>query len=186
MIDRKEEYPTKIVYTLKKLLHQTSQYQVLDTAAKEGIYPLIAQHISKNKNSDQEQAIFIFSLHYSRYSLRNIKKLFKEVHKLLKQKYAVPVTEESYHRNYLNYKEETLFRKYAFDQGSNLHVYIALEIKMRENLKDRGHKDRTIPSDLREWFIEEIDKLPKEKLCIIEIPAQFILLDFIRTFEILI
>ncbi len=49
MIDRKEGYPTKIVYTLKKLLHQTSQYQILDTAAKEGIYPLIAQHIPKRE-----------------------------------------------------------------------------------------------------------------------------------------
>ncbi|HDR7738558.1 TPA: hypothetical protein QCX99_005876, partial [Bacillus thuringiensis] len=131
MVDRKEGYPTKIVYTLKKLLHQTSQYQILDTAAKEGIYPLIAQHIPKERNSDREQAIFNFGLHYSMYSLRNIKKMFKNVHALLKQKFAVPVTEESYHRNYLKYQEETLFRKYAYDQGVNLHAYIALEIEMR-------------------------------------------------------
>ncbi|MCQ6399136.1 hypothetical protein NPM16_33320, partial [Bacillus cereus] len=124
-------------------LHQTSQYQILDTAAKEGIYPLIAQHIPKERNSDREQAVFNFGLHYSMYSLHNIKKMFKNVHALLKQKFAVPVTEESYHRNYLKYQEETLFRKYAYDQGVNLHAYIALEIEMREKLKVRGHKERT-------------------------------------------
>ncbi|EMN7730433.1 hypothetical protein WB980_003791 [Bacillus cereus] len=183
MVDRKEGYPTKIVYTLKKLLHQTSQYQILDTAAKEGIYPLIAQHIPKERNSEREQAIFNFGLHYSMYSLRNIKKMFKNVHALLKQKFAVPVTEESYHRNYLKYQEETLFRKYAYDQGVNLHAYIALEIEMREKLKVRGHKERTIPSDVREWFIEAIDKLPQEKLRVIELPKQFNLLEFMRTFE---
>ncbi|TKI81419.1 hypothetical protein FC699_33925, partial [Bacillus wiedmannii] len=31
MIDRNEEYPSKLVYTLKKLLNQTSQYKILDT-----------------------------------------------------------------------------------------------------------------------------------------------------------
>ena len=34
---------------------------------------------------------------------------------------------------------------------------------MREKLKVRGHKERIIPSDVREWFIEEIDKLPQER-----------------------
>ncbi|MEC2962287.1 hypothetical protein P9Z77_21500, partial [Bacillus cereus] len=143
----------------------------------------IAQHIPKERNSDREQAVFNFGLHYSMYSLHNIKKMFKNVHALLKQKFAVPVTEESYHRNYLKYQEETLFRKYAYDQGVNLHAYIALEIEMREKLKVRGHKERTIPSDVREWFIEAIDKLPQEKLRVIELPKQFNLLEFMRTFE---
>ncbi|MBK5490956.1 hypothetical protein EXW32_28745 (plasmid) [Bacillus mycoides] len=31
------------------------------------------------------------------------------------------------------------------------------KIEMREKLKVRGHKKRTIPSDVREWFIEAID-----------------------------
>ena len=69
------------------------------------------------------------------YSLRNIKKIFKSVYALLKQKFAVPANEESYNRNYLKYQEETLFRKYAYDQGVNVHAYVALEIKMREKLK---------------------------------------------------
>ncbi|MEB9382862.1 hypothetical protein P4I91_02935, partial [Bacillus cereus] len=47
----------------------------------------------------------------------------------------------------------------------------------------RGHKERTIPSDVREWFIEAIDKLPQEKLRVIELPKQFNLLEFMRTFE---
>ncbi|MDR4347186.1 hypothetical protein FOR87_29145, partial [Bacillus anthracis] len=65
LVDRKEGYPTKIVYTLKKLLHQTFQYQILDTPTKEGNYPLIAQHIPKERNSDREQAVFNFGIHYS-------------------------------------------------------------------------------------------------------------------------
>ncbi|PHQ13434.1 hypothetical protein DSD18_35270, partial [Bacillus thuringiensis] len=73
--------------------------------------------------------------------------------------------------------------KYAYDQGVNLHAYIALEIEMREKLKVRGHKERTIPSDVREWFIEAIDKLPQEQLRVIELPKQFNLLEFMRTFE---
>ncbi|MEX3422502.1 hypothetical protein CQZ91_28225 [Bacillus cereus] len=183
MIDSKEGFPKKIVYTLKKLLYQTSQYKILDTAAKEGIYPLIAQHIPKERNSDREQAVFNFGLHYAMYSLRNIKKMFKSVYSLLKQKFAVPANEESYNRNYLKYQEETLFRKYAYDQGVNVHAYVALEIKMREKLKNRGHKDHTIPSDIREWFIEEIDRLPQEQLRVIELPESFNLLEFMRTFE---
>ncbi|WP_440604617.1 hypothetical protein [Bacillus sp. GB_SG_008] len=180
MVDRNEEYPTKLVYTLKKLLNQTSQYQILDTAAKEGIYPLITQHVPKEQ---KEQAVFDFGLHFSMYSLRSIKSLFRKTHELLKQKFAVPVTEESYHRNYLKYQEETLFRKYAYEQGTNLHAYVALEIEMRELLKTRGHKERSIPSDVREWFIEKIDTLPKEKLRVIEVPDSFNLLTFTRTFE---
>ncbi|ALZ64670.1 hypothetical protein FORC13_p185 (plasmid) [Bacillus cereus] len=180
MIDRNEEYPSKLVYTLKKLLNQTSQYQILDTAAKEGIYPLITQHVSKEK---KEQAVFDFGLHFSMYSLRNIKRLFRKTYELLKYKFAVPVTEESYHRNYLKYQEETLFRKYAFEQGTNLNAYIALEIEIRELLKARGHKDRLIPSDVRELFIEKIDRLPKEKLRVIEVPGDFNLITFMRAFE---
>ncbi|PEU37496.1 hypothetical protein CN535_22615, partial [Bacillus pseudomycoides] len=180
MIDRNEEYPSKLVYTLKKLLNQTSQYQILDTAAKEGIYPLIGQHVPKEK---KEQAVFDFGLHFSMYSLRNIKKLFRKTYELLKSKFAVPVTEESYHRNYLKYQEETLFRKYAYEQGANLNAYMALEIEIRELLKTRGHKDRFIPSDVRELFIEKIDRLPKEKLRVIEVPDEFNLITFMRTFE---
>lgn len=180
MIDRNEEYPSKLVYTLKKLLNQTSQYQILDTAAKEGIYPLITQHVPKE---EKEQAVFDFGLHFSMYSLRNIKKLFRKTYELLKSKFAVPVTEESYHRNYLKYQEETLFRKYAYEQGANLNAYMALEIKIRELLKARGHKERFIPSDVRELFIEKIDRLPKEKLRVIEVPDDFNLITFMRTFE---
>ncbi|EEM92066.1 hypothetical protein bthur0013_66640 [Bacillus thuringiensis IBL 200] len=65
----------------------------------------------------------------------------------------------------------------------NPHAYIALEIEMREKLKVRGHKERTIPSHVREWFIEAIDKLPQEQLRVIELPKQFNLLEFIRIFE---
>ncbi|WP_095022217.1 hypothetical protein [Bacillus thuringiensis] len=180
MIDRNEEYPSKLVYTLKKLLNQTSQYQILDTAAKEGIYPLITQHVPKE---EKEQAVFDFGLHFSMYSLRNIKKLFRKTYELLKSKFAVPVTEESYHRNYLKYQEETLFRKYAYEQGANLNAYMALEIEIRELLKARGHKERFIPSDVRELFIEKIDRLPKEKLRVIEVPDDFNLITFMRTFE---
>ncbi|PEP85316.1 hypothetical protein [Bacillus toyonensis] len=180
MIDRNEEYPSKLVYTLKKLLNQTSQYQILDTAAKEGIYPLITQQVPKEQ---KEQAVFDFGLHFSMYSLRNIKKLFRKTYELLKSKFAVPVTEESYHRNYLKYQEETLFRKYAYEQSTNLNAYMALEIEIRELLKSKGHKERFIPSDVRELFIEKIDKLPKEKLRVIEVPDEFNLITFMRTFE---
>ncbi|KFM95601.1 hypothetical protein DJ93_5589 [Bacillus clarus] len=152
MIDHNEEYSKKLVYTLKKLLNQTSQYQILDTAVKEGIYSLIAQHVPK------EQAIFDFGLHFSMYSLRNIKKLFRKTYELLKCKFAVPVTEEAYHRNYLKYQEETLFRKYAYEQGTNLNAYMALEIEMCELRKARGYKECFIPSDICELFIEKIDK----------------------------
>ncbi|HDR8072333.1 TPA: hypothetical protein QCY71_005427 [Bacillus cereus] len=180
MIDRNEEYPSKLVYTLKKLLNQTSQYKILDTAAKEGIYPLITQHVPKEH---KEQAMFDFGLHFSMYSLRNIKKLFRKTYDLLKYKFAVPVSEESYHRNYLKYQEEALFRKYAYEQGTNLNAYIALEIEIRELLKARGHKERSIPSDVREYFIEKIDTLPKEKIRVIEVPDSINLITFIRTFE---
>ncbi|TXR68217.1 hypothetical protein [Bacillus sp. AR18-7] len=180
MIDHNEEYPSKLVYTLKKLLNQTSHYQILDAAAKEGIYPLITQHVP---NEHKEQIVFDFALHFSMYSLRNIKKLFRKTYELLKSKFAVPVTKESYHRNYLKYQEETLFRKYAYEQGVNLNAYMALEIKIRELLKARGHKELFIPSDIRELFIEKIDKLPKEKLRVIEIPDGFNLITFMRTFE---
>ncbi|HHQ2480339.1 TPA: hypothetical protein ACSPJ7_004672 [Bacillus cereus] len=180
MIDRNEEYPSKLVYTLKKLLNQTSQYTILDTAAKEGIYPLITQHVPKEH---KEQAIFDFGLHFSMYSLRNIKKLFRKTYELLKYKFAVPVSKESYHRNYLKYQEETLFRKYAYEQGTNLNAYIALEIEIRELLKARGHKEPFIPSDVREFFIEKIDKLPKEKLRVIEVPDSINLITFMRAFE---
>ncbi|PFZ01220.1 hypothetical protein COL60_28905, partial [Bacillus pseudomycoides] len=95
----------------------------------------------------------------------------------------VPVTEESYHRNYLKYQEETLFRKYAYEQGTNLNAYMTLEIEIRELLKARGHKDRFIPSDVRELFIEKIDRLPKEKLRVIEVPDEFNLITFMRAFE---
>ncbi|EJR93254.1 hypothetical protein IKE_05920 [Bacillus cereus VD196] len=180
MIDRNEKYPNKLVYTLKKLLNQTSQYQVLNIAAKEGIYPLITQNVPKEQ---KEQAVFDFGVHFSMYSLRNTKKLFRKIYELLKCKFAVPVTEESYQRNYLRYQEEALFRKYAYEQGTNLNAYIALEIEMRELLKTKGSRERWIPSDIRELFIEKIDKLPKEKLRIIEVPDSINLIKFIRTFE---
>ncbi|MDA1558791.1 hypothetical protein PDK45_28170 [Bacillus cereus] len=180
MIDRTEKYPSKLVYTLKKLLNQTSQYHILDTAAKEGVYPLITQHVPAKQ---KEQAIFDFGLHFSMYSRRSIKKLFRKTFELLKNKFAVPVTEESYHRNYLRYQEETLFRKYAYEQGANLNAYMALEIEMRELLKIKGHKERFIPSDVRELFIEKIDKLPKEKLRVIEVPDSINLITFIRALE---
>ena len=117
------------------------------------------------------------------YSRRSIKKLFRKTFELLKNKFAVPVTEESYHRNYLRYQEETLFRKYAYEQGANLNAYMALEIEMRELLKIKGHKERFIPSDVRELFIEKIDKLPKEKLRVIEVPGSINLITFIRALE---
>ncbi|PEM68716.1 hypothetical protein CN619_23155, partial [Bacillus pseudomycoides] len=50
-------------------------------------------------------------------------------------------------------------------------------------LKTRGHKDRFIPSDVRELFIEKIDRLPKEKLRVIEVPDDFNLITFMRAFE---
>ncbi|PEM64060.1 hypothetical protein CN619_28235, partial [Bacillus pseudomycoides] len=50
-------------------------------------------------------------------------------------------------------------------------------------LKTRGYKDRCIPSDVRELFIEKIDRLPKEKLRVIEVPDEFNLITFMRTFE---
>ncbi|MGG3523260.1 hypothetical protein ABES33_26275, partial [Bacillus pseudomycoides] len=78
---------------------------------------------------------------------------------------------------------ETLFRKYAYEQGANLNAYMALEIEIRELLKTRGHKDRFIPSDVRELFIEKIDRLPKEKLRVIEVPDEFNLITFMRAFE---
>ena len=163
IVDRKEGYPTKIVYTLKNYYIKHLNIKSLMLQRKKVSTHLLRNIYQKERNSDREQAVFNFGLHYSMYSLHNIKKMFKNVHALLKQKFAVPVTEESYHRNYLKYQEETLFRKYAYDQGVNLHAYIALEIEMREKLKVRGHKERIIPSDVREWFIEEIDKLPQEQ-----------------------
>lgn len=60
---------------------------------------------------------------------------------------------------------------------------MALEIEIRELLKVRGHKERSIPSDVRELFIEKIDRLPKEKLRVIEVPDNFNLITFMRAFE---
>lgn len=131
----------------------------------------------------QEDAVFKFGTHFAIYSLQNVKKLFCKAHDLLHATYAVPVTEEAYHRNYMQYQEETLFRKYAFEQGVNVNAYIALEIKIRELLKSHGHKEHHIPSDIRELFIEKIDRLPKEKIRVIEVPKDFNLIDFLHSLE---
>ena len=180
MIDRQEGYPKKLVYTLSKLLKQSSQYRVLDTAAKTGIYPLITHNVPKH---DQEEAIFKFGTHFAIYSLRNVQKLFRKAHDLLHAKYAVPVTIDAYHRNYMQYQEESLFRKYAYEQGVNINAYTALEIEIRELLKSSGHKGNQIPSDIRELFIEKIDKLPKEKIRVIEVPEDFDLIQFLHSLE---
>ncbi|KFM95140.1 hypothetical protein D0U04_29250 [Bacillus clarus] len=180
MIDRQEGYPKKLVYTLSKLLKQSSQYRVLDTAAKTGIYSLITHNVPKDK---QEDAIFKFGTHFAIYSLQNVKKLFGKAHDLLHAKYAVPVTEDAYHRNYMQYQEESLFRKYAFEQGVNVNAYIALEIEIRELLKSHGHKGHHIPSDIRELFIEKIDRLPKENIRVIEVPEEFNLILFLQSLE---
>ncbi|MHA2890621.1 hypothetical protein [Bacillus cereus] len=180
MIDREEGYPKNLVYTLRKLLNQSSQYRVLDAAAKEGIYTLITHNVPKEK---QEKTIFDFGIHFSMYSLRNVKKLFRKTYELLSKEYAIPVTETSYHQNYMKYQEESLFRKYAFEQGTNIHAYVALEIEIRELLKSKGHKEHYIPSDIRELFIKKIDSLPKEKLRVLEVPAKFNLIDFIQSIE---
>ncbi|PEF43530.1 hypothetical protein CON22_25820 [Bacillus cereus] len=180
IIDRQEGYPKNLVYTLRKLLNQSSQYRVLDAAAKEGIYPLITHQVPREK---QEQAIFDFGIHFSMYSIRNVKKLFNQAYKLLHTKYAVPVTETVYHQNYMKYQEESLFRKYAFEQGVNIHAYIALEIEIRELLKSKGHKERYIPSDIRELFIEKIDRLPKEDLRVLAVPEDFDLTRFLHSLE---
>ncbi|QWI72910.1 hypothetical protein ER45_027790 (plasmid) [Bacillus mycoides] len=180
MIDREEGYPKKLVYTLRKLLNQSSQYRVLDAAAKEGIYSLITHNVPKE---EQEKAIFNFGTHFSMYSLRNVKKLFNKTYEILHKEYAVPVTEATYHQGYMKYQEESLFRKYAFEQGVNIHAYVALEIEVRELLKSSGHKERNIPSDIRELFIKRIDSLPKEKLRVLKVPAEFNLIDFIHLLE---
>ncbi|MED2764131.1 hypothetical protein P4283_19035 [Bacillus thuringiensis] len=180
IIDRQEGFPKKLVYTLSKLLKQSSQYRVLDTAAKTGIYSLITHNVPRDK---QEDAIFKFGTHFAIYSLQNVKKLFRTAHDLLQATYAVPVTEEAYHRNYMQYQEETLFRKYAFEQGVNVNAYTALEIEIRELLKSLGHKDRHVPSDIRELFIDKIDKLPKEKIRVIEVPEEFNLIEFLQSLE---
>ncbi|CAM4263373.1 hypothetical protein BAMA_04700 [Bacillus manliponensis] len=180
MINRKEGHPKKLVYTLRKLLNQASQYRVLDTAAKEGIYSLITHNMPREK---QEQAIFDFGVHFSMYSLNNVKKLFKTTYELLRKQFSIPVAENNYHQNYMQYQEESLFRKYAFEQGTNINAYIALEIEIRELLKTNGHKEKSIPSDIREQFIEKIDRLPKEELRVLAVPEDFDLIRFIRLLE---
>ncbi|MFD0768960.1 hypothetical protein ACFQZ1_08565 [Bacillus sp. CGMCC 1.60114] len=180
MIHREENYPKNLVYTLRKLLNQSSLYRVQDAAAKEGLYPLITHDVSQE---EQEQAIFDFGVHFSMYSLRNVRKLFKKAYELLHQKYAVPVTEQAYQKHYMKYPEERLFRKYAYEQGVNINAYLALEIEIRELLKARGHKERSIPSDVRELFIEKIDRLPKEQLRVLEVPEDFNLKSFISSIE---
>ena len=40
----------------------------------------------------------------------------------------------------MQYQEESLFRKYAYEQGVNINTYTALEIEIRELLKSSGHK----------------------------------------------
>lgn len=87
---------------------------------------MITHNVPRDK---QEDAIFKFGTHFAIYSLRNVKKLFRTAHDLLQATYAVPVTEEAYHRNYMQYQEETLFRKYAFEQGVNVNAYTALKLK---------------------------------------------------------
>lgn len=180
MIDRQEGYPKKLVYTLSKLLKQSSQYRVLDTAAKTGIYPLITHNVPKH---EQEEAIFKFGTHFAIYSLRNVQKLFRKAHDLLHAKYAVPVTLDAYHRNYMQYQEESLFRKYAYEQGVNINAYTALEIEIRELLKSSGHQGTNMPSDIRELFIEKVDKLSKEKIRVIEVPEDFDLIQFLQSLE---
>ncbi|UIJ69662.1 hypothetical protein LW858_29155 (plasmid) [Bacillus cereus] len=180
IIDRQEEYPKNLVYTLSKLLKQSSQYRVLDTAAKTGIYPLITNNVPKHK---QEESIFKFGTHFAIYSLRNVQKLFHKAHDLLHAKYAVPVTIDAYQRNYMQYQEESLFRKYAYEQGVNINAYTALEIHIRELLKSNGHTGNNMPSDIRELFIEKIDKLPKEKIRVIAVPEDFNLTLFLQSLE---
>lgn len=83
----------------------------------------------------------------------------------------------------MQYQEESLFRKYAYEQGVNINAYTALEIEIRELLKSSGHKGNQIPSDIRELFIEKIDKLPKEKIRVIEVPEDFDLIQFLHSLE---
>lgn len=180
MIHREEKYPSNLVYTLKKLLIQSAAYRVQDAAAKAGIYSLITHNVAKEQ---QEQAIFDFAKHYSTYSLKTVKKLFNKAYELLQSEYAVPVTEEIYQKHHQKYQEESLFRKYAFEQGVNVNAYLALELEIRELLKARGHKMGPIPSDVREMFIERIDKLPQEQIRVIEVPDNFSLIDFINTIK---
>ncbi|PHG59738.1 hypothetical protein [Bacillus toyonensis] len=180
IIDRQERYPKKLVYTLSKLLKQTSQYRVLDAAAKTGIYPLITHNIPKDQ---QEEAIFRFGIHFAIHSLRNVQKLFQTAHTLLYTKYAVPITQDAYNRNYMHYPEESLFRKYAFEQGININSYTSLEIEIRELLRSMGHMEKQIPSNIRELFIEKIDRLPKEQIRIIEVPKNFNLIRFLQSLD---
>ena len=42
---------------------------------------------------------------------------------------------------------------------------------------------KQIPSDIRELFIEKIDKLPKEKIRVIEVPEDFDLIQFLHSLE---
>ena len=44
----------------------------------------------------------------------------------------------------MQYQEESLFRKYAYEQGVNINTYTALEIEIRELLKSSGHKGNQI------------------------------------------
>ena len=180
LIDRQEGYPTKLIYTIKKLLNQASQYRVMDLAAKEGLYPLITQHLPPEK---QEQALFDFSTQFATDSIQRLRILFKRASALLKNTYAVPVSQASYHRHYIKYQEERLFRDYAYNQGVSIDAYLTLEVKVRELLKSRGHKKPYIPSDIREFFIEQIDRLPQEKMRVIEPPRDFCLVPFLRSLE---
>ena len=83
----------------------------------------------------------------------------------------------------MQYQEESLFRKYAYEQGVNINAYTALEIQIRELLKSIGHKGKQIPSDIRELFIEKIDKLPKEEIRVIEVPEDFDPIQFLHSLE---
>ena len=83
----------------------------------------------------------------------------------------------------MQYQEESLFRKYAYERGVNINAYTALEIEIRELLKSSKHKGNQIPSEIRELFIEKIDKLPQEKIRVVKVPKNFDLIHFLHSLE---
>ncbi|MBE7123119.1 hypothetical protein [Bacillus cereus] len=176
-----EGFPSgmQIEYRLMKLLPKSKNYIVLDLAHKEGIYDLITQSVIQG---NEKQAIQQFAVNLSLDSLLKLKSIFRKGYTYLKENYLQPITEELYHKkNPIRFREQNIFRHYAFERGVDLESYRLLEVKLYEWMREEGYEEfDTVPSHLRENMMESIDALPEGPLRCIVLPDHFNMYRYIR------
>ncbi|MBM7702932.1 hypothetical protein [Metabacillus iocasae] len=163
-------FPSELAYFLKKETRQKRESEILHIAAETGIEPLLAP---KLVGDDRKQRLFEFALHFSSYSLSQLRVMFKKARTLLD--YTVVGSGLHLH----DYKfESPLTGKigglFAVRMAA-YHRQISPDDLLKLEWAALIHFSFEQEREMCHWLLEQVDKLPK----MITVPSIIKLEDFI-------